>query len=76
MNGLEIRFLGDFIVKQGGELVTTLNKPRLKSLLAYLILHRDTLQFRYHLAGILWPDCPEAQAHGAVSNNRAADCED
>lgn len=68
MNGLEIRFLGDFVVKQGGELVTTLNKPRLQSLLAYLILHRDVPQFRYHLASILWPDSPEAQAHTNLRN--------
>ena len=50
-------------MQQGGKLVTTLNKPRLQSLLAYLILHRDAPQFRYHLAGLLWPDSPEAQAH-------------
>jgi DNA-binding SARP family transcriptional activator len=68
MNGLEIRFLGDFVVKQGGEIVTTLNKPRLQSLLAYLILHRDAPQFRYHLAGILWPDSPEDQAHTNLRN--------
>jgi len=68
MNSLEIRFLGDFVVKQGGVLVTTLNKPRLQSLLAYLILHRDTPQFRYHLAGILWPDSPDAQAHTNLRN--------
>jgi DNA-binding SARP family transcriptional activator len=68
MNGLEIRFLGDFVVKQGGELIITLNKPRLQSLLAYLILHRDAPQFRYHLAGILWPDSQEAQAHTNLRN--------
>ena len=62
MNELEIRFLGDFVVKVGGEPFAALNKPRLQSLLAYLILHRDAPQFRYHLAGMLWPDSSEAQA--------------
>jgi len=65
---IEIRFLGDFVVKQDGELITTLNKPRLQSLMAYLILHCDTPQFRYHLAGLLWPDSPEAQAHTNLRN--------
>ena len=68
MDDLEIRLLGDFVVKQGGEPVTTLNKPRLQSLLAYLILHRDAPQFRYHLAGMLWPDSPEEQAHTNLRN--------
>src|SRR5512143_4286693 len=62
MDQLEIRFLGDFALRVGGESVTTLKKPRLQSLLAYLILHRAAPQFRYHLAGILWPDSPEEQA--------------
>ena len=68
MSDLQIRFLGDFAVKIGGEPVSTLNKPRLQSLLAYLILHRDVPQFRYHLAGILWPDSPEAQVYTNLRN--------
>jgi DNA-binding SARP family transcriptional activator len=68
MNGLEIRFLGDFVVRHSGVIVTTLNKPRLQSLLAYLLLHHDAPQFRYHLAGILWPDSPETQAHTNLRN--------
>jgi DNA-binding SARP family transcriptional activator len=68
MSDLEMRFLGDFAIKVGGEPVITLNKPRLQSLLAYLILHRDAPQFRYHLAGMLWPDSPETQAHTNLRN--------
>jgi DNA-binding SARP family transcriptional activator/predicted ATPase len=62
MDGLHFRFLGDFSVYRGSEPVALLSKPRLQSLLAYLILHRDAPQFRYHLAGVLWPDSPEGQA--------------
>lgn len=68
MSDLEIRFLGDFVVTVGGNPVTTLGKPRLQSLLAYLVLHRDSPQFRYHLAGLLWPDSPEAQAYTNLRN--------
>lgn len=57
-----MRFFGDFAVAAGGEPLATLNKPRLQSLLAYLILHRDSQQFRHHLAGLFYPDNSEAQA--------------
>lgn len=62
MEPVEIRLLGDFSLAYAGVPVTTVNKPRLQSLLAYLVLHRDCPQFRYHLAGLFWPDSPEAQA--------------
>src|SRR5213078_4037588 len=35
---------------------------RAESLLAYLLLHRETPQGRQHLAFLLWPDSTEAQA--------------
>src|SRR5579859_3586593 len=46
-----------------GTAVTTVNVPRLQSLLAYLVLHRSGPQTRSHLAFLLWPDSTEAQAH-------------
>src|SRR5579859_5771473 len=46
-----------------GTAVTTVNVPRLQSLLAYLVLHRTAPQARSHLAFLLWPDSTEAQAH-------------
>src|SRR5205823_5685547 len=46
----------------GDELVAGINTPRLHSLLAYLVLHRDAPQLRQHLAFLFWPDTSEAQA--------------
>jgi DNA-binding SARP family transcriptional activator len=59
---LHVRLLGDFRLDYGDEPVTSVNTPRLQSLLAYLVLHLDAPQPRYHLAFILWPDSTEAQA--------------
>jgi hypothetical protein len=62
MHTLQIRLLGDFSITVRGEPVAALNKPRLQSLLAYLLLHHEVPQFRYYLANLLWPDSREAQA--------------
>src|SRR5262245_15626111 len=59
---LHIRLLGDFSLRYGDEPVAAINTPRLHSLLAYLVLHRDTPQLRQHLAFLFWPDSSEAQA--------------
>jgi DNA-binding SARP family transcriptional activator len=42
--------------------LTTLNTTRLRSLLTYLVLHRDVPQQREHLAFLFWPDATEALA--------------
>jgi predicted ATPase len=59
---LHIRLLGDFNLIYDGEPVASINTPRLHSLLAYLVLHRDAPQLRQHLAFLFWPDTSEAQA--------------
>lgn len=59
---LRIRLLGGLDVRYGTERLRTLESPRLQSLLAYLLLHRDARQQRQHLAFVLWPDSTEAQA--------------
>ncbi len=60
---LHIRLLGDFSLHYGETPVTGVHTPRLQSLLAYLLLHREAPQFRAHLAFQFWPDSTEAQAH-------------
>src|SRR5438034_317989 len=60
---LHIHLLGDFLLVSGDTPVTTVTVPRLQSLLAYLLLHRNAPQDRSHLAFLLWPDSTEAQAH-------------
>jgi predicted ATPase/DNA-binding SARP family transcriptional activator len=62
MPTLHIQLLGDFRLSCGGAPVSNVNAPRLQSLLAYLLLHRDAPQPRQHLAFRLWPDTSEAQA--------------
>jgi predicted ATPase/DNA-binding SARP family transcriptional activator len=62
MSTLRIRLLGDFSLIYSDQQVTSLNTTRLRSLLAYLVLHRDVPQQRQHLAFLFWPDATEAQA--------------
>lgn len=60
---LHIHLLGHFRLTYGDTTLTTVNTSRLQSLLAYLVLQRHASQPRHHLAFLLWPDTPEAQAH-------------
>src|SRR5438128_5731300 len=62
MPTLHIRLLGDFSLLYSDQEVTSLNTTRLRSLFAYLVLHRDVPQQRQHLAFLFWPDTTEAQA--------------
>ena len=59
---LHLRLLGDFSLLYNDKQVTNLNTMRLRSLLTYLVLHRDVPQQRQHLAFLFWPDATEAQA--------------
>lgn len=63
---LQIKLLGEFSLTrctpEAPVPVTALNTPRLQSLLAYLVLHRDAPQSRRHLAFCLWPDLREERA--------------
>ena len=59
---LQVSLLGDFRLIHDEQLVTSVNTPRLQSLLTYLVLHRGAPQSRHHLAFTFWPDSTEAQA--------------
>ncbi len=48
--------------------MTSVNSPRLQSLLAYLVLHRHAPQPRRYLAFLLWPDSSETQARTNLRN--------
>jgi DNA-binding SARP family transcriptional activator len=65
---LHVRLLGDFAISMGDTPVTTFDSPRLQSLLAYLLLHRDAPQSRRHIAFHFWPDSSEAQAQTNLRN--------
>jgi predicted ATPase/DNA-binding SARP family transcriptional activator len=64
---LRIRLLGEFSLNYDDAPLTTVNIPRLQSLLAYLVLHRAQRQRRSVLAGLLDPDAPESHARHALS---------
>jgi DNA-binding SARP family transcriptional activator len=59
---LAIRLLGGLDMRLGDNPVLPLESARAESLLAYLLLHRDTAQSRQRLAFLLWPDSSEPQA--------------
>ncbi|HEX6108564.1 MAG TPA: AAA family ATPase, partial [Ktedonobacteraceae bacterium] len=59
---LRLSLLGDFSLLYNDQQVTTLTTTRLRSLLTYLVLHRDVPQQREYLAFLFWPDTTEAQA--------------
>jgi DNA-binding SARP family transcriptional activator len=59
---LRLDFLGDFHLVHGDTPVTGVENPRLQSLLAYLVLHRDAPQSRAQLSYLFWLDSTEAQA--------------
>ena len=60
---LHIQLLGEFRLASGDTPVTSIDKPRLQSLLASLVLHRNAPQSRSHLAYLLWPESTDAVAH-------------
>lgn len=65
---LHVRLLGDFAISLDDTPVTTFDSPRLQSLLAYLLLHRNAPQSRRHIAFLFWPESTEAQAQTNLRN--------
>ena len=62
MTPLHIQLLGGCRLTYAGQPVATVSQARVQSLLAWLLLHRQTPQARGHLAFTFWPDFSEAQA--------------
>jgi DNA-binding SARP family transcriptional activator len=65
---LHIDLFGRFRLLYKGKQVTTVDTPRLRELLAYLVLNRDSRQSRQHLAFLFWPDSSEKQAMSNLRN--------
>jgi serine/threonine protein kinase len=59
---LHISLLGDFRLISGETPITSIDSPRLQSLLAYLALRRTAPQPRSRLAFLMWPDSTDEQA--------------
>lgn len=68
MSEYAFRLLGGFEGRFRGELLTGLSKARPRSLLAYLLLHRDQQLTRHGLAEVFWPDSSESQARTNLRN--------
>jgi predicted ATPase/DNA-binding SARP family transcriptional activator len=60
---LEVRLLGQFDVRLGGQVAEIPSRPA-QSLFAYLILNPGIAHRRERLAGLLWPDSTESNARG------------
>ena len=65
---LSISLLGDFCIKHDDRVIADVNTPRLQSVLAYLVLHRDSPQSRRHLSFLFWPETSEDQARTNLRN--------
>jgi DNA-binding SARP family transcriptional activator/predicted ATPase len=59
---MRINLFGNLRISFAGSPVTAINSNRLRSLIAYLILHGDAPQPRERLAFVLWPASTEPQA--------------
>lgn len=64
---LHVSLLGEFKLQFEETAVPALDS-RCQTLLAYLILHRDTVHTRQHIAFQFWPDSTESQARTNLRN--------
>src|SRR3990172_4317428 len=69
MPRLELRLLGAFEARLDGKLITGFESSKVRALLAILAADAQRPQPRQRLAGLLWPDWPQASA---MSNLRYA----
>jgi DNA-binding SARP family transcriptional activator len=65
---VEVYLLGQFQVIVDGEVITSLNHPRLQELLAYLLLQLGKPVSRQQIAFLFWPDSREEQARTNLRN--------
>jgi DNA-binding SARP family transcriptional activator len=64
---LAVRVIGTFDIQCDGTPIT-LSSRAAQSLFAYLILTAGTAHRREKLAGMFWPDVPEAKARAYLRN--------
>ncbi len=64
---LEISLLGAFCLNREGSPEPGLESDKVRALLAYLAVERDRQHRREALAGLFWPDVPEARARRSLS---------
>jgi DNA-binding SARP family transcriptional activator len=64
---LRIHLLGGFLLEQGRRTLPPIPSRAARSLFAYLAVNRDRRHTRDLLAGLFWPDLPEAKARRRLS---------
>ena len=64
---LRVHLLGGLKLTWDGEPVLTIPGRAARSLLAYLVIHRDRAHARNHLTGLCWPDLPDRVARRRLS---------
>ncbi len=67
MEPLRIHLLGGFLLEQGRRTLPPIPSRAARSLFAYLAVNRDRSHTRDLLAGLFWPDLPEAKARRRLS---------
>ena len=74
MTRLVLSLLGPFHASLDGQPISRFRSDKVRALLAYLAVERERPHTRHTLAGLLWPDCPDAAAlsylRSALSNLR------
>jgi DNA-binding SARP family transcriptional activator len=68
MEPLRIHLLGGFLLQQGERTLPPIPSRAARSLLAYLVVHRDRTHQRELLAGLFWPETPENRARRRLSH--------
>jgi DNA-binding SARP family transcriptional activator len=66
MNPLRIRLFGGLGLSHGDAPLAPVPTQKARSLLAYLVLHRDRSLHRDVICGTLWGECTEAEARKAL----------
>ncbi|MBM3696264.1 MAG: tetratricopeptide repeat protein, partial [Actinobacteria bacterium] len=67
MRTLEISLLGGFQLRRGGMPLDPIALRAGRSLLAFLLMNRERAHTRDRLAGVFWPDLPDARARRRLS---------
>jgi DNA-binding SARP family transcriptional activator len=67
MTTLEIRVFGTLVMERDGQPLDRFPSRQVKGLLSYLLLNRDTLHPREHLAGLFWGDLDDRRARHCLN---------